>query len=86
MGGLCVFTGIAGIGAGFIAVLFILVGLGLLAWHFVPPLLKKRTEQKKQQEQQKQLLEEPWNCPYCGASTKGMTCEYCDSPKPTQST
>ncbi len=46
--------------------------------------IKERRAQKaaerEKQALRKELEARMWKCPYCGASTQGLKCEYCDSP------
>ncbi len=37
-------------------------------------------EQSKKMEALREKLERLWTCEHCGAATKGLKCEYCDSP------
>lgn len=82
IGGLCVFTGIAGISSGWIAVLMILAGVGFILAYFLPIIKGKRDEKAKQIIEQNAIESEQWQCPACGAQTKGQICEYCGSKKP----
>lgn len=65
----------------------IVIGLGLIAWGFLPWYLAKkaaaaevaRLAAEKAAEEEKRL-NAPKICPTCGAKTKGEVCEYCGAP------
>lgn len=70
----------------------IVLGLGLIAWGILPHVLPKLAAKKKEQEAaaraaaaaaaaEEKRLNTPWNCPSCGARTKGDACEYCGTPR-----
>ena len=52
-----------------------LAGCALVAWGVVPYYLEKKTirEIERKEARRKKI------CPYCGATTRGHTCEYCGS-------
>ncbi len=71
------------------AVISIVIGLALIAWGLLPYLSakKKRAQAAAEAAAEKAAAEQrtlnaPWVCSACGASTKGLVCEYCGTPKP----
>ena len=65
----------------------ILVGLALIAWGLIPWLTAKKKREaaavKAEAERraaEERRLNEPKLCPACGATTKGLQCEYCGRP------
>lgn len=65
----------------------ILIGLALIAWGVVPWLTAKKKREAAaanaeaaRQAAEQRRLNEPKVCPACGATTKGLRCEYCGTP------
>ncbi len=65
----------------------VVLGIALILWGLIPWLTakKKREAAEKRAEAERQAAEyrrlnEPKLCPACGATTKGVTCEYCGTP------
>ena len=67
--------------------LSIVLGLALIAWGLIPRLKADRRKaaaaKAKAAEQEAQRLRsenEVKVCPACGATTRGLSCEYCGTP------
>ncbi len=67
----------------------IIIGLALIAWAIVPYFSYKRRhkeileEIEREEEEIRSIRAEmknkPRKCPHCGATTRGVVCEYCGS-------
>lgn len=53
----------------------LILAAALIAWGLVPYFMAK----KKQEEMRRKEARRKKVCPYCGATTRGHTCEYCGS-------
>ena len=67
--------------------LSIVLGLALIAWGLIPRLkadrIKAAAAKAKEAELEAQRLQaenEVKVCPACGATTRGLSCEYCGTP------
>ena len=66
----------------------IIISAALFLWGFLPYRKAKKNRQiaeevltRAEVRKQNDIANTPWICTYCGASTKGERCEYCDMPK-----
>ena len=67
----------------------IILGLALIAWALLPYFSYKKhykavmdeidREEKEIASIKEALRNKPRKCPHCGATTRGMVCEYCGS-------
>ena len=67
--------------------LSVIIGIALIAWGLVPWLnAKKKREaaaakaEAERRAEEERRMNEPKVCPACGATTKGILCEYCGTP------
>ena len=85
LGGLFTLSGVITLGQDFgAALLTLVIGLALLAWHFVPGILAKKQREQELAALKAGALETlnsmHFTCSKCGADTKGPKCEYCGTP------
>lgn len=61
------------------AIFGIVVGIGLLFWHYFPGIRAKKQLKDQVEAEQRAIAEQVKHCSTCGARTKGSECEYCGS-------